>query len=1490
MVRKIIKKITAVTSYLLLFIILLPGVLWGVIRLPAVQDYSVSKVLNWISTELGTKLSYTYVSIPTLNRIIFKDLFIADQRGDTLLYAQNTTAVMPVIMSIIFNKSPETILLRKLELEKAKINFIIDSTSTLNFQFILDYLNSGPPSTKPPGEQRIKKIIITDSRFILRNETSEKDSLGIDFGNLRLSHLNIKVNDLKILGDTLNLDIEPLSFIEHCGFQVIDMYAHLEFCNSHMFFTNVQVQTPFSAIDADRLNLSFENFNDFSVPELYTNVAFDLMFNTSQLNFLDIGYFADFFLNDNQKTNFSGSFSGPLSNFKGSDFRLDWGQASHLLGKFSIHDLPDIPKTFLIFDLKELESNTTDIASINLPGNYKIVLPSSLENIEQIRYQGNFTGFFDDFVSHGKLTTNLGVLNTDIMISPDSAQQISFSGKISTEELNIGKLFDSEDFVEDISMDASVSGYYSAKKPMFADIKGNIRKLTIKKYAYQNITVNGSISNKKFNGDIKIKDPNLDMEFNGLVDMGSVPRQYDFSANIIDANLFALHLTELDPEYHASFLVKANAKGSSLDEINGELHLLNSLFTKTNKQIQIFDFNVFASSSDELHNIRVRSELVDADVSGKYHFSKLKQDFLKFLCIYLPALAPDNIDTKPDFNSQLNFDIRFKRTQPFFEFFLPDYLMGENSEIHGAFIPNNQNIFTVACIAPEIKIGTNSLKGLLLNINTQDTLLLATLGSKSLNINEQINLDNFTLETNAASDLINYNIRWLKWDSAQYRGTITGNASIKGNWPNNSVLLELNPSSVTINDSIWNIGDFAFNLDSTGVGINHLSLFHGNQYINAFGKLSDTPGDSMHFSFTNFDLANTNFFTKTANVEFAGKLNGKGNMTGMKKNPLFFSSLNIDNLTFNKQEFGNCTINSLWDNDKQSLNILAEAKRGKLTTLHFEGDYYPTKNGKMDFEIKLDKLKTDIVNPFMTGIFSDIRGLASGDLYLTGVAGKPSLSGKLKLQKNSFTVDYLKTRYNFTTDIEIANNNFILNNVEVFDQEGNSGKINGMVRTEYLNDIFINLAINIANLQCMNTKPTDNSMFYGTAYATGEIKIKGSPSTLQFEIDAETDKNTRIMIPLSENLEVSEYDYITLIKSDTTDVSQETEKIEQKVNLAGMQMDFNLDVTPDAEVQIVFDPTIGDIIKARGTGKMQLSINTLGTFEMVGEYIIDKGDYLFTVKNLINKHLNIEQGSTMRWTGDPFNAMVNITANYETRAPLSDLLGEDYTERATVDCRTFLTGMLMSPDIKLDIYLPYSDEDLRNRVNSKISEEEKSKQFLSLLVMNRFLPPENNQQNQASTEGMRAAASNASEMLTNQLNNWLSQISNDFNMGVNYLPGVEQTSNEVEVALSTQLLNDRLSINGSVDMKTNAVAKSTDKFAGDFDIDYKINKKGKVRVRAFSRSNDDDMSNQSPYTQGIGVFYKEDFNSFGELMSHYWAAITGKRKKINTEEADVEAN
>jgi hypothetical protein len=382
------------------------------------------------------------------------------------------------------------------------------------------------------------------------------------------------------------------------------------------------------------------------------------------------------------------------------------------------------------------------------------------------------------------------------------------------------------------------------------------------------------------------------------------------------------------------------------------------------------------------------------------------------------------------------------------------------------------------------------------------------------------------------------------------------------------------------------------------------------------------------------------------------------------------------------------------------------------------------------------------------------------------------------------------------------------------------------------------------------------------------------------DIHATTANNTSIKIPLSNEGELNEYNFITVINQDSTE-EEETELENYQVDLSGMQINMYLTVTPDAEVQIIFDPKLGDIIKGRGNGYLEMRINTAGNFAMSGEYTIEEGDYLFTLQNFINKKFTIEPGSKLRWNGDPFDATIDIIANYRTKASLNDLLGtdEEGQSKIFVEDRLTMTGRLMTPDVKYEIYLPNSDEEARLKVNNAISSnEELNKQFISLLLQNRFVlsSTAGSSNNSGSSSYSSAAGVNASEFLSNQLSHWLSQISNDVDVGINYRSNREMKNDEVQVALSTQLFNDRLTINGSVDVATNAAVNASDNIVGEFDLDYKITKNGKFRIKTYNHVNNEILY-ANDYTQGFGVFYKEEFNTLGELWRRYWRSIGGKK-------------
>ncbi|MFP4488817.1 MAG: translocation/assembly module TamB domain-containing protein, partial [Bacteroidales bacterium] len=432
----------------------------------------------------------------------------------------------------------------------------------------------------------------------------------------------------------------------------------------------------------------------------------------------------------------------------------------------------------------------------------------------------------------------------------------------------------------------------------------------------------------------------------------------------------------------------------------------------------------------------------------------------------------------------------------------------------------------------------------------------------------------------------------------------------------------------------------------------------------------------------------------------------------------------------------------------------------------------------------------------------------------------------------------------------------------------NNAVLDGSVSHTNFKQWLVDLRINANNIMAFDTRQKDNNVFYGTAFASGVITIEGPGGNLDFNISALTENNTRMFIPLNSGEEISDYPFISFKKPDrdTSIIIPTILPLKEQDTEKAVSLNFELDVTPDAEIQLVFDSKIGDILRARGAGTLNMSIDADGNFSIFGDYVIEDGDYQLTLGNIFNKNFIVEDGGTISWNGDIRDANIDIRAIYKLRASLEDLLqDETYKERIPVECHLNMRGSLLNPVIGFDIYLPTADETTRTYLKDVIgSEEEMSRQFLYLLVMNSFYPAVSGSSINTSSAGASAMGVTTTEMLSNQLSNWLSQISNDFDIGFSYRPGNEISSQEVEVALSTQLLNDRVIINGNFDVGGEQTSSSTNEISGDFDVEVKLTEK--VRFRVFNRSNDNMMYETAPYTQGFGLLFRQSFNSFGDLF------------------------
>jgi len=281
-----------------------------------------------------------------------------------------------------------------------------------------------------------------------------------------------------------------------------------------------------------------------------------------------------------------------------------------------------------------------------------------------------------------------------------------------------------------------------------------------------------------------------------------------------------------------------------------------------------------------------------------------------------------------------------------------------------------------------------------------------------------------------------------------------------------------------------------------------------------------------------------------------------------------------------------------------------------------------------------------------------------------------------------------------------------------------------------------------------------------------------------------------------------------------------------------------------------------------------MGIDTRGDYSMFGQYVMENGTFMFNFENILKKTFQIQKGGTITFNGSPFDADINLKANYKVKTSLSGLpsIPDQYKNaRINVNCIVNLSNDLYNPDIKFSINLPDANDELQRIVFTNIDTTnslEMNQQMISLLVLNTF----------SSTSGISTSTAtmgiSSYEIISAQLSRMLSGISKDFDIGVNYRPGDDITPQELEVALSTQLFDNRVTIDGAVGMNTYNDANKTTQIIGDVNVEVNITEDGRFRVKAFNRTNTslEGFSDYSPYTQGVGIVFRKEFNRFNEIF------------------------
>jgi hypothetical protein len=1439
---------------------------------------------------MGADVSFDGIAFRFPDKVDFTNLCVYDQRRDTLLFVTELVARLD-----LFSISGKEIRFSRILLQEPDIRLRMDSTRTFNSQFLLDAFKS--PKKSSDGNKwalNFRDIEINNARLCIQTRPDSQFRVtspgAIDFSNLSVTGLSLHINHLTLPDSGgVAFRIQKLSLREQSGFEIVHLSSGVLIHPRQILCDHLVLITPATTLAADDCGLRFPSFK--SLGEAFiTDVRMSLHMERSTIALKDIGYFVPLFRPYPESVSFSGQVEGTVRDLKARDIVLRVGQSTVLRADMEWSGLPDWRKTRFTLDFRELSTTPADLRRVRLPRQPQefMKLPEPATRFTSISYTGTFIGYLDNFVTHGRVTSNLGSLVTDMSIRPvisvRSDTTFMYSGTLETRQFQLGRLLD-QPYLGGVTMKGSVQGSATRRGDVKAQVQGVINSLMIRDYEYQNIVLNGTVDNQTYNGSLTVQDENLEMDFLGTVDLssGRVPR-LQFSAAVGRARLNKLNLARQDTSAFASFQITGDFTGAGIDQLQGEMSLEDVVLTMAQKTLKVNDVLLFTKQIDSINRFILRSDILHAEVWGKYEFLKLPLSFTAMLKQYIPSLVAPSVSADSLSHNNFRFDMEFVDTDQLTNFLTDEFFIAEGSRMEGVYDPYHRNV-SLELRIPYIDLSGKRWSNLLATGKTSEQGFVMDVSCSGFDLNDRIPLQNIRGRAVARNDSV-----WtdFSWRASEHPELNAGRVGALIHFLPDSVhqanKVLISPSDVAgvntlvVNGSQWQLSFRDAVLDSSSVAIRDLLLRSDRQQISVNGRMSRVPGEQLRIGVQNLDLSLLSGILKLRHLSVEGIANGASVLGDVFDQLYFTSDLTVDRFALNGQALGTLSAKTSWKDREREVDVQLSSRRDSVSVLDVSG-IYGVGSGTLDLGIRLNSCPLEIAAPYVSGVFSRFSGGVSGQLRMTGPAKASILDGQLNLQDVVLTPVFTNSEYHISGVVPVVGNQLQFSRVAVTDRMNNQATLAGTIQNASFRNLIFALTLNTRRLEVLNTAQGDNDILYGSGFAGGTVRINGNISNLTLDMELTTGRNSRFYIPLESSATVSGNSLISFVQPVVVSRGVQKQNPFRRQPTAGsvaprkqpgvFTLKLVLHATPEAETQLVFDPTIGDIMQGSGTGTLRFDYRTNSPFSMVGTFTVEQGKYESQFKRLLaSKEFSIDKGGIISWDGDPMGAQIDVRAVYRARPPLSSLLrDQSATGNVDVDCILRVTNTLSDPVLSFDLAMPNARQEVRAYLSGLTStEEEIMRQFTYLLAFNSFYSDAGSG-SQGQLGGMADMDLGAmsigtfSEFISGQFSRMASQLIENVDLGVRYRPGTDFTGQDVEIDVTS----GRVHFTGNVGVGSNRLEKS-DNVRGDFSMDVSITRDGRLRLKAYNRSNDSYLFEQAPFTQGIGLMYRREFNRFSELF------------------------
>lgn len=1357
----------------------------------------------------------------------------------------------------------------------------------LNIQYLIDAFRSDNQKNGDKLQVKISALSLINGNFSY--DVKNKPHLNkFDANHINITNFNTRLALKSLVADSLNIQIKNLSLKDKSGLEISNLTTRIITQDKKTFIKGFRLDLPNSFLQLGRCDIDFSNVH--SSTDILDNALIDCTISPSYIAPNDISSIIPELQNFNDLIKLQAHIIGSIDNIEISELTLDYGEKMHLSSNIEIKDIRDKNNLYLLGSIDKFTITGKEIESLlNNFSNNKTRLPCKIKDLKTITFEGDISGYVNQLTAFGSFESELGIIKADVLFGFNKNERIKSyaKGKIYTSDFKIGELAQNKD-LNKISLELNFEMEQRKFGKPKGSLKGKIHHFDYKGYRYSDTKLNLNYDGLKVDGNFNLNDENAYINIDGLFDLtDSQNPELNFEAQVKNFRFEDLHLSQKFKQSSLSFIAKANFKGKNIDNSVGYISIDSIDFIRENKRFQMDKCYIEASGKAMDRQLRVRSDIVNGEILGAYSFSSILLSMQESLQPYLPALikelSPDKKKIIDKEENNLTYNIRISNTESLSNILQLPFTVINQAKISG-YYNNLNNKFKVEIFTPALNAAGMNIKSGYIMAENQDDKIKSTidvflLGKKNV-------MNNVIVNSTIADNQIDTKISFSNNGSAKAKGDFSINTqfSKSGDAPL-ALDIDIKPSSLILNNEVWNMKKAHLSLQKDEIQIDNLfaSNTKGDQAIEIDGKYSkNNPFNTLKAELKNIDLK---YIFETLAIEvlrFGGSANGKLFVSSIDENPYINIKLDVTDFQFNGTHLGHLNLYSELNDETKKVMMSGEIMSNENNKTLVNGFIDPI---KQDISLNFDADSIDIsfLNTYAASVFNNIRGRGTGNVHLFGNFSNVTVEGKAFIKDGNIGINFLNTNYSFTDTVYMKSNLIYFNNINFIDQYGSKARSSGKIVHNMFKDFVYHIELDAQNFQLYNATEKQNPIFFGHVFGSGKGTISGDERAIDIDISMRTEKNTIVRMNFMDQ-NVNEYNFITY-KDNKTKTDKDTLPSINPIQ-TNSEMEVNMkvyiDATPDAVAEIVMDPIGGDILSGFGNGTLQFTWSTKSAPRISGNYFINRGSYLFTFQKLLNRKFTIEDGSSVQFSGDPFNARLNVKASYRVIANLNDLNSTiahtSGQSNIPVNCILNLTGPLKHPNIGLDIEFPAAVPEVERQIKVLLNTEDMiNRQVAYLLLLSKFYTPHNSENEYRTSD----FASVASATLSNQLTKIVSKIDSRFQLGTNIRTSgdSEMNNTEVELLLSSQLLNNRLLINGNFGYRDDPLTQTSNQFIGDVDVEYLLNPSGSWRIKAYNRYNEKYYYTGLPeQTQGAGIKYKKDFDKFIELLPWH---PKKKTKEIN---------